>query len=193
MAAIDGLVSGLKTADLIDSLITLQSGTQSLLKNKQSTASSLVTALQSLNTKVASLAEHAAKVAKPASWDVVTATASDKSVTATAGTGAQPATLSFRVGAVAASQSSLVTLPAAGQYGSTTPTFTLTRNGETTSVTAASTSVPDIVEAFNASDTGCARPPSRSPSSTPAVSRRVRARTSCSSRAPRRAPRTRSP
>ncbi|AEI10973.1 flagellar filament capping protein FliD [Cellulomonas gilvus] len=154
MAAIDGLVSGLQTADLIDSLITLQSGTQSLLKNKQSTASSLVTALQSLNTKVASLAEHAAKVAKPASWDAVTATASDKSVTATAGAGAQPATLSFRVGAVAASQSSLVTLPAAGQYGSATPTFTITRNGETTSVTAASTSVPDIVEAFNASDTG---------------------------------------
>lgn len=152
MTAIDGLVSGLQTTDLIDSLITLQSGTQKLLKTKQTTASSLVTALQSLNTKVASLAEHATKAAKASSWNAVTAKSSSTGVTATAGEGAQPGTLSLRVNAVAASQASLLTLPA--EYGSATPSFTLTRNGETTSVTAKSTSVADVVAAFNTPGSG---------------------------------------
>ncbi|GEA85301.1 flagellar filament capping protein FliD [Cellulomonas gelida] len=154
MPTIDGLVSGLDTTALIDSLITLQAGPQSLLKNKQSTASSLVTALQSLNTKVASLAEHAAKASKAQSWNAVTASASGSGVTAAAKEGAQAGTLTLRVGAVAASQSSLLTLPAAADYGTATPTFTITRNGETTSVTALSTSVADVVEAFNSSGSG---------------------------------------
>ncbi|MBT0993085.1 flagellar filament capping protein FliD [Cellulomonas sp. DKR-3] len=154
MTAIDGLVSGLQTADLIDSLITLQSGTQTLLKTKQTTASSLVTALQSLNTKVASLAEHSAKVAKASSWTAVTAKSSATGATATSSASAQPGTLSLRVGAVAASQSSLVTLPAAAEHAADAPVFTVTRGGTTTTVTAASTSVPDVVEAFNASGTG---------------------------------------
>lgn len=154
MPTIDGLVSGLDTTALIDSLITLQAGPQSLLKNKQSTASSLVTALQSLNTKVASLAEHAAKASKAQSWNAVTASASGSGVTAAAKEGAQVGTLSLRVGAVAASQSSLLALPAAADYGTATPTFTITRNGETTSVTAQSTSVADVVEAFNSSGSG---------------------------------------
>lgn len=154
MPTIDGLVSGLDTTALIDSLITLQAGPQSLLKNKQSTASSLVTALQSLNTKVASLAEHAAKASKAQSWNAVTASSSGSGVTATAKEGAQVGTLALRVGAVAASQSSLLTLPAAADYGTATPTFTITRNGETTSVTAQSTSVADVVEAFNSSGSG---------------------------------------
>ncbi|KMM46907.1 MAG: flagellar filament capping protein FliD [Cellulomonas sp.] len=154
MPTIDGLVSGLDTTALIDSLITLQAGPQSLLKNKQSTASSLVTALQSLNTKVASLAEHAAKASKAQSWNAVTASASGSGVTAAAKEGAQAGTLTLRVGAVAASQSSLLTLPAAADYGTATPTFTITRNGETTSVTAQSTSVADVVEAFNSSGSG---------------------------------------
>ncbi len=154
MATIDGLISGLDTTALIDSLITLQAGSQSLLKSKQTTASSLVTALQSLNTKVSSLAEHATKAAKAQSWEAVTASSSGTGVTASATDGAQPGVLTLRVGAVAASQSSLLELPAADDYGTATPTFTITRNGQTTSVTASSTSVADVVAAFNTSGSG---------------------------------------
>lgn len=152
-STIDGLVSGLKTTDLIDSLITLQAGTQSLLKQKQSTASSLVSALQSLNTKVASLAEQATTSAKGASWQAVKASSSASGVTATTAEGAQPATLGLRVTAVAASQSSLVTLPSSAELGAK-PSFTVTRGGETTTVTAATGSMADVVAAFNASGTG---------------------------------------
>ncbi|TQL01644.1 flagellar filament capping protein FliD [Cellulomonas sp. SLBN-39] len=159
MAAIDGIVSGLDTAALIDSLLTLESGNQSLLKTKQSTASSLVTILQSLNTKVSSLAEHSTKAAKDESWQAVKGTITQTGVTAPGATvstsaTATPGTLSFRVGAVAASQASLTTLPADAAYASGTPTFTITRDGATTTVTAASTSVADVVDAFNASGTG---------------------------------------
>ncbi len=157
MATIDGIVSGLQTGDLIDSLITLQSGQQTLLTQKKTTTSSLVTALQSLNTKVASLATHAAKAAKSDSWNAVKAAVTQSGATssgaaATVGTGAQIGTLAFRVSAVATSQASLVELPT--DYASDTPSFTVTRGGESVTVTAKSTSVADVVDAFNASGTG---------------------------------------
>lgn len=157
MATIDGLVSGLQTTALIDSLMTLQAGQQNLLAQRKTSTSSLVTALQALNTKTASLAEHAAKTAKPASWDVVKGAISQTGVTApgatvSTGTGAQVGTLDFRVGAVAQSQSSLVRLPTS--FGSTTPSFTVTRDGVDVTVTAASTSVADIAAAFNNADAG---------------------------------------
>ncbi len=157
MATIDGIVSGLDTAALIDSLISLQAGQQKLLVQKKSTASSMVTALQALNTKVASLAEHATTAAKPASWNAVTAAvaqpgAATAGATASVRTGAQVGTLSFRVGAVAQSQASLVQLPTT--LASDTPTFTVRRGDESVTVTARSSSVPDLVDAFNASGTG---------------------------------------
>ena len=160
MATIDGLVSGMKTGDYIESLLTLQSGQQAQLVQKKATTSSLVTAMQSLNTKVASLAEHATKAAKAESWNAVTAavtqtgssTTNPVGATASVGTGARMGTLSFRVQAVAQSQASLVELPAA--LTGDKPAFTVTRGGETITVTAASASVPDIVEAFNAPGTG---------------------------------------
>ncbi|MBO0924850.1 flagellar filament capping protein FliD [Cellulomonas sp. zg-ZUI199] len=171
MATIDGIVSGLGTGALIDSLIALQAGQQTLLSQKKATASSMVTALQALNTKVASLAEHAATAAKPATWQAVTAAvtqpgtataapgttpgapgAGAAGATATVRTGAQIGTLSFRVTAVAQSQASLVELPAT--FASTTPSFTITRGGQDVTVTAASSSVPDLVDAFNAPGTG---------------------------------------
>ena len=156
MAAIDGIVSGLDTKALIDSLISLQAGQQSLLVQKKSTATSLVTALQALNTKVASLAEHAAKAGKAQSWQAVTAAVTQPGTTgtvgasATVGERAQVGTLSVRVGAVAQSQASLVELPADG----TGTTFTVERGGQRVTVTAASRSVPDLVDAFNAPGTG---------------------------------------
>src|SRR5690349_20808430 len=104
---IDGLVSGLQTTDLINSLMAAEAAPQTLLKSKQSSTTSFVTALQSLNTKVASLAEAAAKAAKAVSWETTKATTSAPSVTATTATGAQPTQLSFTVDAVAQSQVSL--------------------------------------------------------------------------------------
>lgn len=148
---IDGLISGLDTTSLINNLMAIEAGPQTLLKDKKDDTDSLVAALQSLNTKVASLATAATKGADPASWNALKASSTASSVTATASGSAQVGTLTFRVTAVAASQASLATVPAdlAGR-----PTFAVTSGGKSVTVTAASSSMADIVDAFNSSATG---------------------------------------
>jgi len=148
-----GLISNFPTADLIDSTIALEANQQKLLAKKKTTVSSQSTALQALNTKVASLTAAAKAAASPSSWEAVKAKSSAESVTATTTSEARPSSVTFRVDSVAASQSTLYTLPTG--YTSATPSFTLTRaDGETLSVTALSDNIGDIVAAFNAEGTG---------------------------------------
>lgn len=148
-----GLISNFPTADLIDSTIALEANQQKLLAKKKTTVSSQSTALQALNTKVASLTAAAKAAASPSSWEAVKAKSSAESVTATTTSEARPSSVTFRVDSVAASQATLYTLPTG--YTSDTPTFTLTRaDGETVSVTALSDNIGDIVAAFNAEGTG---------------------------------------
>jgi len=149
---IDGLISGMKTSEIIDKLIGVESNQQKLLAIKKSNLSSVVTAMQSLNTKVASLGAAATTALKAESWQAAKATSSSTAVTAVTSEGAQPSTLSFTVDKVAASQSTLYALPA--QYTDIQPSFTITRGGETQTITALSSHIGDIVAAFNAEGTG---------------------------------------
>lgn len=155
---IDGLVSGLDTTSLINQLMQVEAAPQTLLKSKQSSTKSFVSALQALNTKVASLAENAAKVAKPASWNAFAATSSATSATATAGATAQVGSVSFTVDAVAKAQVSVsnVTLDNSSLVPDIPPAVTL-RTGDGTLVTVQPTtgSLQDIAKAVNdAADAG---------------------------------------
>lgn len=149
---IDGLVSGLKTSDLIAQLMQVEAAPQTLLKSKQTGVKSFVTGLQALNTKVASLAENAAKVAKPASWNAYAATSSATSVTAKAGETAQAGSVSFTVDAVAKAQVSVsnVTLDNSTLVAGMPPSVTV-RGGDGTLVTVEPTSgsLQDIAKAIN--------------------------------------------
>ena len=102
---IDGLVSGLDTTTLINSLMKAEAIPQTRLKATLSTTQRSVTALQSLNTKMATLAAAAAKLAASATWTSAKASASNDSVTVTAGPGAQPGSLTFEVKALATAKS----------------------------------------------------------------------------------------
>ena len=155
---IDGLVSGLDTTSLINQLMQVEAAPQTLLKSKQSSAKSFVSALQALNTKVASLAENAAKVAKPASWNAFAATSSATSVTAKAGETAQAGSVSFTVDAVAKAQVSVSreTLDNSSLVAGIPPAVTV-RGGDGTLVTVQPTSgsLQDIARAINnAADAG---------------------------------------
>ncbi|HEY0187051.1 MAG TPA: flagellar filament capping protein FliD [Cellulomonas sp.] len=150
--AIDGLVSGLDTTSLISSLMAVEAAPQTLLIEKQTAQTTLISALQSFNTKVASLATAATTAAAKSSWAATTATSTASSVTATTTSTAQASTLSFTVDKVAQSQSTLYTLPTS--YDTDQPTFTLTQGGQTTTITANSSSLANILEAFNADGTG---------------------------------------
>lgn len=150
--AIDGLSSGLDTTALINSLIAVEGNQQVLLKQKQSTSSSLVTALQALNSRVASLAEAAKTATKDTSWGAVKGTSSAESVVVTAASGAVPSTLSFTVDRVATSQSSLLAIPA--DLDPANPTLTISLGGKDTEVTALTTDPRDIAAAINSSAAG---------------------------------------
>jgi flagellar hook-associated protein 2 len=147
---IDGLVSGLDTTSLINKLMAVEANQQTLLKSRQSTASALSSTLQTLNTKVASLATAAKAASSADSWSVLKATSSATSVSAAASSTARPTTLTFTV---ATTQSSLAALPA--DLPATSPTFTITHgDGTTSTVTAASGSLPNVLDALNGSGTG---------------------------------------
>ena len=88
--AIDGLVSGLDTTSLINSLMQLEAVPQTLLKNRVTASQAYISALQGLNAKVAALGELAMKTAKPTALELYSTTSSSPKVTATATTGAGP-------------------------------------------------------------------------------------------------------
>lgn len=154
---IDGLASGLDTTGLINSLMQIEAAPQTLLKSKQSTAQNVVTALQGINTRVASLKTNAEKAADASNWNAYKATSSATHVSATTTSSAETGSLTFTVGAVATRQVSLSAAVSDGSQLTTDnpPTLTLKKaNGDLVSVTAASNSLSDMVAAINDSDMG---------------------------------------
>ncbi len=150
---IDGLVSGLDTTSLINQLMSVESAPQTLLKAKQSTTQTFVSALQALNSKVSSLGDAATKAATAASWSAWSASSSATGATATAGSTAQAGSLSFSVDAVATGQVSLSAAVADdGSLVPGVPTAVTVKAADGTLVTVSPTSgsLQDIAAALNA-------------------------------------------
>ncbi|MHB1064517.1 MAG: flagellar filament capping protein FliD [Georgenia sp.] len=154
--AVDGLISGLNTTELIKSLMQLEAAPQTLLKSKSSAASSLASALQSLNTKVASLATSAGKAADAASWDAHKVASSSGTVTATATAGASPSAMTFTVDRIAAGQVSLLSSTVSASLAvEPPPAITVVRDGTTVTIQPAHGTMADVAEAINkAKDAG---------------------------------------
>jgi len=150
---IDGLASGLDTTSLINSLMSIESTPQTLLKNKVSAASSFVTSMQTLNAQVAALATAAATSAKPGSLDLYTATSSSTAVSVKASSGAASGSIDFSVGATAQAKTAVTAAMTAWPTSPATLTFTSSA-GKQTEVTAASGSLDDVVSAINGSAAG---------------------------------------
>ncbi|MBG6058443.1 flagellar hook-associated protein 2 [Cryobacterium sp. MP_M5] len=150
-SGIDGLVSGLDTTSLINSLMKIEAGPQTQLKAKVATSQNFITALQGLNAQVASLATSATSATKPAALDLYSATSSSAGVVVTTSTGVQAGQLDLVVGKLAQNQ---VTVSGAVTAWPDT-NFTITgTNGTVTTVTAASTSLDDVVSAVNQAGAG---------------------------------------
>lgn len=151
--AIDGLVSGLNTTDLINQLMTIESQPQTLLKGKVTTTQTLVNALQGLNSSVASLAAIAKRTALPATVDLFTASSSATSVSVSAASGASAGQLDVSVTSVAKAQ---VSVSAAMTTWPDDPaTLTIVKaDGTKVELTAGSTSLSNIADTINASSAG---------------------------------------
>lgn len=151
--AIDGLASGLDTTSLINSLMQLEAIPQSLLKNKVSSTQAMVSALQSLNSKVATLTDVAAQAAKQDSLELYSATSSSSALTATAGTGASAGSIDLSVDQLA--QSQVIVTAQMQVWPSVPPVLTIVdANGIHTEITAASDSIDDMVSAVNGAGAG---------------------------------------
>ncbi|MFF1632367.1 flagellar filament capping protein FliD [Leifsonia sp. NPDC058248] len=151
--AVDGLISGLDTTSLINSLMQAEAIPQTLLKSKVTDSTTYITAMQALNTKVAALADLATKTSKPAGVDLHTATSSSAGVTATAGPGATDGNLDFTVDRLAQAQVT-VTGPLT-QWPDQPPVLTfVAADGTMKQITAASSSIADVAAAINTAGVG---------------------------------------
>ncbi|MBW4095812.1 MAG: flagellar filament capping protein FliD [Acidobacteria bacterium] len=150
---IDGLASGLDTTSIINSLIGVDSLPQTQLKTKVSEDSTLITALQALNSKFQNLQTTSANNAKTNGLTVFKASTSNTSVTTNASSTATPTNFSITVDKLAQSQS-MVSAPMTS-WPDNPPTLTIAgANGISTTITAATTSLDDVVSAINKSSSG---------------------------------------
>ena len=151
--AIDGLVSGLKTTDLINSLMSVEQVPQTLLKAKVTTTNSFISSLQTINGLVQSLATKASAAAKPGSLDVYSATSSSSAATVSTSATAAPGSVSFTVGQTAAAQVGVT--GAMSTWASAAEPLTFVKpDGTKTTVTPTTGSLDDAVTAINASTAG---------------------------------------
>lgn len=148
---IDGLVSGLDTTALIDSLIKAEAGTQALLSKKVSKSQTLVTDLQSLNSALAALTANATGSSTVDKLRGASATSSASSVKVTADASAVPGTLTFRVDRLAQPQISVTAAMTSWTGG---PTVTLVSGSGTRTEVAAGASLQDLAAGINAAGTG---------------------------------------
>ncbi|TFB59475.1 hypothetical protein E3N86_10985 [Cryobacterium sp. Hz7] len=150
--AIDGLVSGLDTTSLINSLMQVEAVPQTLLKAKVSSSQNLISALQGLNTQIAGLADLAGKAAKPAALDLYSATITSPTVTTAVSANASAGQLDVVVTNLARSQ---VGVSAAMTAWPADPAvLTIVSGGVTTEISVSSTSLDAVSTAINAANTG---------------------------------------
>lgn len=149
---IDGLVSGLNTAEVIDALMNVHAIPKTLLTAKITDRTSIIGNLQSLNTSLQDLFDKAKKAATSSSIAAYTATASAESVTVTAGEGARAFSTGIVVDAVASAHTVVTAAAGADAWGGT---FTVVASdGTTTEVTATGTGPQDLAKAINAAKAG---------------------------------------
>ncbi|NYI99841.1 flagellar hook-associated protein 2 [Nocardioides thalensis] len=154
-AIVSGLASGLDTATIINQLMQLEAVSQTKLKTRVTQEQSGVTALQQLNTRLASLAEAAKKLADVTTgtgpWSSLKATSTNTAVTVTATTSAAPGTFSVTVGQPALTHrlSFADSLAATDAVGAATLTA---KDG--TEIAIAGGSLKDFAAAINAADAG---------------------------------------
>ena len=107
MAAVDGLVSGLNTSQIISSLMQVERQSGAYLSTGKAASQTMVSVLQALNSSLSTLQTAAAAlvpdtITKASAWTSTTATSSQATLaTATTGATATPGSTTFTVQSVA--------------------------------------------------------------------------------------------
>lgn len=109
ITSVDGLISGLNTTDIITKLMQVEAQPQTALKTKLANQQNVITAYQSVNSKLAALQTAAEALAGStystltgsSAWQAMAATSSSDTVAATASAGAPVGQLTFDVTSLA--------------------------------------------------------------------------------------------
>lgn len=151
--ALDGLVSGLNTTELINALMDVQAIPRNLLSAKSDDKKVIISQLQTLNTSLQDLAAKAKTAAKGETLSAFSATSSSNDLTVSLRPGAAALTADIVVDRLA--QKHTVVTAASAQWPAAPPTLTLENAaGETVEVTAASASMTDVARAINSAGFG---------------------------------------
>ncbi|MDF2560305.1 MAG: hypothetical protein K0R99_1751 [Microbacterium sp.] len=146
--SLDGLVSGLKTTEVIKALMDVHAIPRSLLKAKMDDKNGIVTQLQTLNTAIQNLATAAEKAASPAGLARFTTSSSSPSVTVATRTGAAPVSAEIVVDAVAKNHT--IVSAASNGWPVDPPVITLENaKGERLQVEADGASMQEVAQAIN--------------------------------------------
>ena len=150
--SLDGLSSGLDTTSLITQLMSAEAAPQDLLKAQVATANTVISSLQGLNSRMATLADAATTAAKAGSLDLYSATSSTTGLSVAVATGASAGELQVVVSALAQSQ---VGVSAAMSAWPSPSTITIVgHSGTPLEITPASNSLDDVASAINSSTAG---------------------------------------
>lgn len=151
--SLDGLVSGLKTTDIIKVLMDVHAIPRSLLKAKIDDKSGIVTQLQTLNAAMQSITSTAAKVANPAELARFTASSSSAVVTVSARTGATPMTTDIVVDQLAKAHT--IVSAALSEWPESPASFTFENaTGERVQLSFDSRSLHDVAREINEAGIG---------------------------------------
>ena len=113
-SSVDGLVSGLSTSSLISQLMSVEKAPQDALKTKVTAENKVISAYQSVNTKMSSLKTAAHALTLDTTWQAVKASSSSDAVVANASPGAPASDVTFDVKSLARAQVSTAAAPADG-------------------------------------------------------------------------------
>lgn len=152
-SSIDGLASGLNTTSIIDSLMAVEAQPQTQLKTKLASDQTMISTLQSLNSKLSSLKDLASGDSAVNAMNLFTATTSSTSLSATATTSASAGSIDVTVTQLAQSQVDVTAAMSSWPTDGTGAPAHLTlvdATGKQTEVIPASTSLDDVVTAINA-------------------------------------------
>lgn len=151
--SIDGLVSGLKTTEIIKALMDVNAIPRSLLSAKMDDKKSVIGQLQTLNASIQDLATRAEKFTRPDATALFTGRASSDAVTVSAGAGASPLSTEIVVDRLAQAHA-VVTAPFTSWPGSPAVLTVEDAAGSRVQITAASGSAADIARAVTDADLG---------------------------------------
>ncbi|GAA5200610.1 hypothetical protein GCM10023346_43040 [Arthrobacter gyeryongensis] len=151
-SSIDGLASGLNTTSIIDSLMAVEAQPQTQLKTKLASDQTMISTLQSLNSKLSSLNDLASGDSAVNALNLFSATTSSPSLSATATTSATAGSIDVTVSQLAQGQvdvtAAMSSWPTDGS-GAPAHLTLVDSTGKQTEITPASTSLDDVVTAIN--------------------------------------------